>query len=383
MTAAARPSLVERWEALGRPFARLPRRAAALLLALVLGAAAAAGLSAGGQSAPTRPPAPPPQSAAPAPAAQAVSPERAKGDMALYARIAKRVAAGEFYYAAALDEQRASHYPTRPFVAVRLPTLAAAQAMLGPDGVRWLALALVAAAIAMLGWRGRMPGTLEERIMAAALLAAGGGAAFSPVAGYDHDFLAGVLLTLALLAYRPHCWWPALIAAAAALAVRELAAPFVALWLAFALAGRRRGEALALAVLLAVFAGGLALHAMAVDAARLPGDLASQGWNARAGYGLPLGALRELTGLRHLPPVIAAPLAVLPLVGWAGLGGRTGLFATLWFAGIATMMALFGRPANYYWIELALPAYALGLAFAPRALGELAMRGFGKTARQT
>jgi hypothetical protein len=203
------------------------------------------------------------------------------------------------------------------------------------------------------------------------------------VAGYDHDFIAGVLLTFALLAYRPHCWWPALIAAAAALAVRELAAPFVVLWLAFALAGGRRGEALALAVLLAIFAGGLGLHAMAVDAARLPGDLASQGWNARAGYGLPLAGLRELTGLRHLPPIIAAPLAVLPLVGWAGLGGRLGLFATLWFAGIATMMALFARPANYYWIELALPAYALGLAFAPRALGDLAMRSFGKTARQT
>jgi hypothetical protein len=303
--------------------------------------------------------------------------------MALYARIAARVATGEGYYAAALAEQRASNYPTLPFVAVRLPTLAWAQAAIGANGVRWLALVLVAGAIAALNWRAVPLASREERIIASALLAAGGGAALSPVAGYDHDFIAGVLLTLALLAYRPHLWWPALLAAGAALAVRELAAPFVLLWLAFALAERRWHEAGAVAALLAVFAAGMGLHFLAVDAARLPGDLASQGWSALAGYGLPLTSLGQLTGLRHLPPILAAPLAILPLVGWAGLGRRTGLFATLWCAGLATIMALFARPANYYWAELALPAYAIGLAFAPRAIGELASRALRKSARQT
>ena len=131
-------------------------------------------------------------------------------------------------------------------------------------------------------------------------------------------------------------------------------------------------RAIALAAVLALFLVGLAAHASAVDALRLPGDLASQGWGALAGYGVPLAGLCELTGLRHLPPLVAAPLAVLPLIGWAGLGGRTGLFALLWFSGLATGMALFARPANYYWAELALPAYAIGLAFAPRAITELA-----------
>jgi hypothetical protein len=321
------------------------------------------------------------------PAAEAVAPStvapakppRAKGDMALYARIHARMTMGEGYYAAALAEQRASNYPTRPFVTVRLPTLAWVQTAIGPDGVRWLALMLAAGAIAALNWRSQPLATPTERIMASALLAAGGGAAFSPVAGYDHDFIAGVLLTFALLAWRPHRWWPALLALAAALAVRELAAPFAVLWLAFALAGRRWREAGAVAAVLTAFALGLALHFLAVDAARLPGDLASQGWRALVGYGLPLAALGELTGLRHLPPVLAAPLALLPLIGWAGLGGRMGLFATLYCAGIATMMALFARPANYYWVELALPAYAIGLAFAPRAIGELV----GRLARQT
>jgi len=366
---------LEGWLALDRPFPHLPRRAAALVLALLAAAMAWSALAnrpdEGHASAPA------PTLAAPA------ATGRAKGDMALYARIHARVAAGEGYYAAALAEQRAGNYPTRPFVAVRLPTLAMVQAAVGPDGVRWLAMALVAAAIAALWWRDVPLASVGERLIASALLAAGGGAAFSPVAGYDHDFIAGVLLTLALLAWRPARWWPALIAAAAALAVRELAAPFVLLWLAVALADRRWRQAAAVTAVLALFLAGVILHGQAVAAARLPGDLASQGWQAMAGYALPLSALGKLTGLRFLPPALAAPLAILPLAGWAGLGGRLGLFASLWFVGLATMMALFARPANDYWVELALPAYAIGLAFAPRAVGELLQRAALGSERQT
>lgn len=291
--------------------------------------------------------------------------------MALYARISARMAEGEGYYAAAMAEQRASHYPTRPFVAVRLPTLAWLQAQIGVDGVRYLAMALVLGCLWALHVRLASLTSLEERIVASALLVAGGGAALSPVAGLDHDFIAGVLLTLALLLYQPARWWPALLAAGAALAVRELAAPFVLLWLVFALAGRRWCEAVALVLLLAFFAGGMALHALAVGAERLPGDLGSQGWNALSGYGLALTGLGQLTGLRFLPPALAAPLAILPLLGWAAIGGRIGLFALLWFGGLATMIALFARPENFYWVELGLPAYGIGIAFAPRGIFEL------------
>jgi hypothetical protein len=362
---------------LGRPFAVLPRWPAALLLALLAGAMAWSAFS----TAP-EPDAPLGSRAAPSVATPA-APDRAKGDMALYARIAARVTAGEGYYAAALDEQRASNYPTVPFVVVRLPTLALLQALIGVDGVRWLALAVAACSVWALNRRAAPLGTPAERIAASLLLVLGGGAVLSPVAGLDHDFVAGMLLTLALLLYRPERWWPALLAAGAALAVRELAAPFVLLWLAFALTGQRWREAGALAALLLLFALGLGLHAACVEAGRLPGDLASQGWNARAGFALPLAALGQLTGLRFLPPGLAAPLAILPLVGWAALGGRLGLFAVLWFAGLAAMMALFARPANFYWLELGLPAYALGLAFAPRGLIELFRSAFGRVARQT
>lgn len=211
-----------------------------------------------------------------------------------------------------------------------------------------------------------------ERVGAGILLLFGGAAAITPEAGLIHELLAGLLLTLALALYQPARWWPALIAAGLALAVRELAAPFVLLWLAFAVFQKRWAEAAGVAALLALFAIGLYLHYLGVEAQRLPGDAASQGWDAMAGIGLPLMALSKLTALLILPLWLAAPLAVLPLLGWLGLGGRLGLFAAIWFAGFFTAMALFARPENFYWVQLTLPAYLAGFAFVPRSLADLA-----------
>jgi hypothetical protein len=363
-------TLLARWEALGRPLARLPRWGAGLVLALLALAMIGAALVTAPVDRAER--AVNPSTAAAAKPADAAEAAQGDGDLALYARIAARVASGEDYYAAAMDEQRRDNYPTRPFVAVRQPTLAWLQAAIGVDGVRYLEWALVAACLLALQLRLAPLVSLPERLAALVLLTLGGAAAAVPLAGLIHELWAGLWLTLALLIYREDRWWPALLACAAAIAVRELAVPFVLLWLAFALAARRWREAGAVAALLAVFAAGMALHYLAVEAGRMPGDPASQGWNALAGYGLPLMALWRLTGLALLPVSLGAALAVLPLLGWVALGGRLGLFAALWFAGLFTMVALFARPENFYWVQLALPAYGIGLAFVPRAIVELA-----------
>jgi hypothetical protein len=326
----------------------------------------------------TAPHGPPARSVDPR-AASVTTPRKGDGDLPLYARIHARMAAGAGYYAAALAEHRLSNYPTFPFVAVRLPTLAWLQAALGLGGVRAVMLGVAAACLVALHLRLKGLATWPEQVAALALMGLGGAAAMVVRAGLIHELWAGLWLTLALLIHREDRWWPALIAAAAALAVRELAVPFVLLWLTFAIVARRWREAAAVAALLAVFAAGLALHALAVANGRLPGDPVSQGWSAATGFALPLTAVWRLTGLAHLPVTIGAPLAVLPLIGWASLGGRLALFAALWFAGLAVMVALFARPENYYWVQLGLPAYGIGLAFVPRALFEL-MRA---AARQT
>lgn len=371
MSAQSRTPLLERWEALGRPFVNTSRWAAMLVLAaiaLAMGwsAFAVAPRDLGNPAAQTA-------------TLKAAALRKGDGDLALYARIHKRMTAGEGYYTAALAEHRAHNYPTRPFVAVRLPTLAWLQAWLGLGGVRAVMIGLVGASLLALHLRLAGLANWPERAAALVLLGLGGGAVLVTRAGLIHELWAGVCLTLALLIHREDRWWPALLAAAAALAVRELALPFVLLWLAFALTAHRWREAAAVAALIAVFALGMALHWHAVDAGRLPGDPVSQGWSAVAGFVLPLSAVWRLTGLAELPALIGVPLALLPLVGWTALGGRLGLFAALWFAGLATMVALFARPENYYWVQLGLPAYGIGLAFVPRAALELVRAG----ARQT
>lgn len=360
-------SILDYWEALGRPFARLPRWGAALVLA-VLAAGMAWSFAASGTIERL-------EAAREGPTSNADgSAIDQRGDLALYERISARVAAGEGYYAAATDEQRLAGYPTRPFVTVRLPTLAWLHVLIGAGGVRLVEMALLLGCLlAVPGALGRMT-TRPEQWGAYLMLLLGGATIAAPFAGLYHEALAGVLLSLTLLLYRPGLWWPALLVAGCALAVRELAVPFVLLWLAFALAGRRWREAAGVGALLAAFAGGMVLHYFAVAAAARPDDLASEGWNSMSGYALPLMVMARLTVLSLLPAALAAPLAILPLLGWLGLGGRLGLFAALWFAGLFTMTSLFARPENFYWVQLALPAYFAGFAFAPGAVLDLVQR---------
>lgn len=357
------------WESLGRPLTRLPRWAALALLALLAALMAWSFVAVA------------PVEQAESARTQAIA-QPVEGDLALYERISERVSAGEDYYTAAMDEQRARNYPTRPFVTVRLPTLAWLHNSLGVDGARALGMVLLLGCLFGLHQRLTQAMPMPERVGALFMLMLGGAAVAAPQAGLIHELLAGLLLTLAFALYTPQRWWPSLLAAGLALAVRELAAPFVLLWLAFAVAGKRWREVGALCLLLLLFVGGLTLHYLGVEAHRLPGDPASQGWDAMLGLALPLMALSRLTALLVLPTGLAAALAILPIVGWLGLGGRMGLFAAIWFAGFFAAMALFARPENFYWVQLTLPAYMAGLALAPRALAEIGAKAFARRERQ-
>lgn len=353
------PDLVARWEALGRPLRRLPRWGAALLLLLSALAClwSVPALERFGTAAST--------------ANEGRLDAGARRDFDLYETIDRRIAAGEGYYRAALDEQRSSGFPTRPFVTVRLPTLAWSTLALGLDGWRFLAFGLWLATVlglyaALAGMAGK-----AERIGAAAAAAAAGAVALIDKVGLSHEIVAGLFISAALALYRRERWWPSLILAACALAVRELVLPFVLLWALFAAGERRWREFAAVAAVTALFALGLALHAQAVAAHQLPGDMVSPGWSALQGPAMALFGIVMVTPLQMLPAWLGPPLAVLPLLGWLALGGRLGLFSTLWFAGYALAAALFARPENFYWLALLVPAYGAGLAFVPRAIADL------------
>ena len=302
------------------------------------------------------------------------------GDYELYRRIYKRVEAGENYYEAAVTEQRANRYPVKPFVTFRLPTLAYFQSVLGLPALGHLLVGLLVVSIGLYLPLTQDRTRLAERAAGALALLAGGASLFARQGPLSHESVAGILLTLALLSYRTTNFWPSLILAALALAVRELALPFVLLWLVLALVARRWREAGWVAVVICLFGLGLWLHSLGVASVIGEGGLTSPGWKAMAGPALPLMGMVRMTPLLALPTWLAAPLAVLPLLGWVSLGGKRAGFACLAFAGFFVMMALFARPENYYWIMIVLPLYAAGLAFAPRAVADLVAAARGKVA---
>lgn len=300
-------------------------------------------------------------------------------DMDMYRTVEARVAAGEDYYAAVTDEHRRFGFPTSPSVAVRTPVLAWTGALWGAQGWRVIAVLLWAANV-LAWWRAFADtSSLAERAGAGAFAGLFGAIAFIPDVAYSHEALAGLLLSLAL-ALRERSWPAALLLAACAVALRELALPFLLLWAVLAFLGKRRKDALAVAGTIALLLACFALHAVAVSEARMPGDVVSPGWTGLIGPSLPLYGIHVTTLLQTLPVWLAGPLGVLPLLGWMAMGGRTGTFAFGWFAGFMAFVAIFARQENFYWMALFVPAYGVGLAYVPRAVGDLVRRREAPTA---
>lgn len=293
-------------------------------------------------------------------------------DVQLYRDVAAAVASGQDYYAAVTRLHRLHGFPTVPFFTVRLPTLTWAAATLGWTALQLLLAGLLIAAVC--AWYAKLEagGTKAEQWGAIVVLVLGGAMVTQPDLVPQHDQWVGILLTLALALRNTRAWPAALACAAFALAIRELAVAFVLLALAFALVERHWRQAAAWGALVIAFAVGMAWHAHLVMAHVLPGDLHSQGWDGLRG---PAGTVHDVIEdslLNALPRVIAAPIVILALFGWAGAPPRVAAFALLWLAGFGAAIALFAREANSYWAIELIPAWFLGLAFLPRAAGDLA-----------
>ncbi|MFC4254280.1 hypothetical protein ACFOWT_02525 [Croceibacterium xixiisoli] len=358
--------LLSGWNSLAHPLRNLPRWAVLLVLAVAAGSLAWSAITVTEFHAQQR-------------VMQTKAAKSGYGDLRLYEDILKRVKAGENYYSAALDQQRKHNYPTSPFVTVRQPTLALGAAWFGLPGWRAIAIGVLFANILVwMGALGRRVTILEKVAMAMAIFIFGIVAFYARI-GLIHEMIAGLFLSLALGLYRPRFGWVlSLIVLSAALAVREMVLPFLLLWAVFAVLERRWRELAGMGIVLVLFTIGMVLHAQEVMAYRLPGDLPSPGWNGALGPKLVLTSLTQLSFLLTLPPAWGGVLALLPILGWIGLGGRIGLFSTLWFLGMALAMSLFARPNNFYWVVLLLPAYLTGIVLVPRALYDLVLALLGR-----
>ncbi|MEO6153522.1 MAG: hypothetical protein ABIT09_04930 [Croceibacterium sp.] len=300
-------------------------------------------------------------------------------DLALYAAIAARVGRGENYYRSAVIEQRAGGFPVTPGLAVRLPTFAFLTVWLGRSGIQALG-ALLALACALAWWRrlGAEPGGRGVRLAAVPLMLATAGYATSPHYFMLHEVWAGAFMTLALGLHRPGRWWWAWLAAAAALAIRELALPLVMLLGAMALWRRDSREAAAWALLVALYAVVLAWHLHQIAPLVEPTDKPSPPWLVFRGLPGWTVNLVLSSHLAKLPNWLAAMVVCVPLIGWAGWRSPAGLTGFLLHAGYLVLFMAAGRDNNFYWGLLLAPSLALGLAFAPRALLSLGRAALGK-----
>ena len=295
-------------------------------------------------------------------------------DLRLYRIIAERVKRGDDYYVAATEEQRANHYPVAPGFTVRLPTLAFLTAALGQHGLIALQVALFGAMmLAMMRRLEDEPGAAEFRPLALALLMCGIASGLNYRYNVLHEIWAAQLIALSLALHRPlrGKWVASLAAGALALAVRELALPYVLLMGASALWHRRWREGAAWAGLVALFVAAMVVHLHYADAQVRPGDPLSPSWLVLGGLNSLVYKVANSTFLSLVPVWIAGPAVVLCLFGWTAWKSPLGDVAALLVLGYGLAFMVAGRDNNFYWGVLITPVLFMGGAFLRLGLPSL------------
>lgn len=291
------------------------------------------------------------------------------GDVGLYQRIVADMRSGQSYYAAVAHEHRAHGYPLRPFVTVRLPTLAGTLALLpGEIAPRAMLMLLALAAVAAWAWRLAAARIPPGRYMVALIaVIAGASFALAPTGPFLHEIWAGLLIALSMALRRPNAWFAAVAVGTAAALLRELAAPYLLVMALTAAWERHYREAGAWCAGLAVFACVLTLHAAQVNALSMPTDTGSPGWLALGGWQFVLQTacwIPEMLGVGWSVAILL-PLALLGLTA-RPLDWRLSLTVGGYTAGFLFV----GRHDTSYWGLMTAPLWPLGLARTWPAIAE-------------
>lgn len=312
---------------------------------------------------------------APAP----VAPEGAvaTGDVVSYGRIIERMQRGEGYYPAAHEVLVADGYGTRSVFNWRTPAWPVILATLPPGGGQVLLGALAVVGLVLVGRMLRRAGTAVVAVSVLAV-ALSFGAVLAPEAVVFSEVAAGVLILVSVAAYGNGWRWWGLVAAIAALFLRELAAPYVLVCLLLAIRGQHWREVAAWCGGLLLYAAYFGWHWWQVTAQLGPMDRAyGEGWVAFGGLDFVL-ATAGFNGLWALGPdwlpAVLLPLGLLGL--WASPKGR-GLAAV--GAYLAAFLVI-GKPFNAYWGAVYTPVLMLGLGWVWPAVGDAARTPHPSTA---
>jgi hypothetical protein len=305
-------------------------------------------------------------------------------DEDLYAAVAKRVAQGQDYYAAAVVEHRAHGYPTSPPQVFREPALGWAMAALKTDGWRnaafyGLALAVGAATLFALEREG-----MPFLYLLAAMPVMATGIAIPIIHGmlFMHEAWAGLLIALSLALYSPRRWIAPVVIGLCACLVRELAVGYLIAMAAAALWERRWAQACGWAVAMAMFTVLFGLHLRVAAGLHGPHDAVSAGWLGLGGVPFILRMARSNVLLLLAPTAAIAAAMGVALIGFAGVRNSVGARAGLIVVGYVAGFLVLGRPDNNYWGLLYAPILPLGIVLAPPALRDLWRRAVPRLSAQ-
>lgn len=295
------------------------------------------------------------------------------GDVDLYRAIDMRVLHGEDYYQAAATEQRARGYPLRPFVTVRLPTLAWITTLAGgPSRVSVIEMLLAAISVGMTIVRLRKLIRSDWLLALASLLVVTTVTLLSQSAlAIWHELWAGLLIALSLACWSERRWGLSVALGLAAVLLRELALPYLVAMAAMAVLERRPREACAWVGAIILFGIALFAHAHAVGALLQATDRASPGWSRMGGWRFDLALVRGTSLLATVPTQVTAILLPVALLGWAAWPSRYAARFGLTLIGWLGAFLLIGRPENFYWGLLMAPLLPIGVVMALPALRDL------------
>ena len=297
-------------------------------------------------------------------------------DAALYAGIVRDMRAGQGYYAAAEAQLRSRGYPMKSVFNWRLPTLAWLFSFLPSDGAARGVLGGLAM-LALAAWFAALRRSFSFRAAFAGCVVLLGIFAwpFASEAYRVHETWAGIAIALSIAAAALD--WPAIavLTGLSALAIRELALPYVIVAIVLAVRDPRRRGATAWMVGFILFCVLFRLHTWMVAKHQMMGDRAQLAtWLDFGGWWFALKTAITNFWLISAPVWVAAlllPVALLGLLGWRTALGRR-VSATV-FAYVGLFL-LVGLPFNYLWGLLYAGLAPLGLLRAPAVLRDLLRR---------
>jgi hypothetical protein len=282
-------------------------------------------------------------------------------DIALYRQVVTDMRGGAGYYEAAVSEARKHHYPLRPFVTVRLPTLAWLLSTIGERAGHFCLMALALGTLCAWAAKLRLTnGTKAQRATALVCLTTGMFTALVPDFTLFHETWAGVLIALSLAIRRKDAWVISVLIGITAALTRELAGAYLLAMAAMALKDRNTREAATWFIAIAILALALAVHAMSVSSLVMTSDLVSPGWLSFGGWRFVTDIMQCNVFLALVPPWLAAIIVPLALFGLSQIDQRLLLVVS----GYVFTFLMVGRTENMYWGLLIAPIWALGLVGA-------------------